>query len=150
MDSLSPFLFLTGLINDRKLSSESLNTFLSDTLDCLPQSSEDLAECFGYYLDELSALSVEAEKVKSSEISKDKHALVSEFEIDARPGLRTTKVSQKLRQEKDRESMTNVDEKYTALVEDINVHLTEIFEYAPSPSSDQPLVSPPPAPFLVS
>ena len=55
--------------------------------------------------------------------------LTSEFEIEARPGMRSTKVSQKLRQEKDRKNMTSEDTEYTKLVESLNDYLKEIFAY---------------------
>jgi hypothetical protein len=58
-----------------------------------------------------------------------KNALVSEFDIESRPGMRSTKVSQKLRQEKDRANMTSEDEEYTKLVENLNEFLKEIFTF---------------------
>jgi hypothetical protein len=55
--------------------------------------------------------------------------LTSEFEIEERPGIRPTKVSQKLRQELDRANMTTADTKYTTLLEELNEFLREIFSY---------------------
>jgi hypothetical protein len=103
-------------------------------LEALPESS-GLCESFQDYLNEVESLAAEAEvtaptTTDTPEKPNKKHALVSEFEIDSRPGMRSTKVSQKLRQEKDRANMTSEDEKYTTLVETINEHLKEIFLYS--------------------
>lgn len=59
--------------------------------------------------------------------------LTSEFDIESRPGKRATKVSAKLRQERDRENMTSKDEEYTKLTESVNEVLKEVFEYVLSP-----------------
>jgi hypothetical protein len=118
--------------NIRKFSSTTLVEFLSNTLQVLPES--ELRESFQEYLEEIEALTTEAEittpsKPDTQQKKPQKHALTSEFEIQARPGMRKTRVSQKLRQEKDRANMTSEDEDYTRLVECINDHLKEIFTY---------------------
>lgn len=61
-----------------------------------------------------------------------KLSLTSEFDIESRPGMRSTKVSQKLRQEKDRANMASEDEEYTKLVGSLNDVLKDIFSYFPS------------------
>ena len=92
----------------------------------LPQTSkareflQDLAADHTSLLEETEPAD-EAEKVTGQ--------LTSEFEIQERPGLRQTKISQKLRQERDRANMTTADTKYTALLEELNDFLQEILSY---------------------
>jgi 2',3'-cyclic-nucleotide 2'-phosphodiesterase (5'-nucleotidase family) len=65
----------------------------------------------------------------NSKKAKQKQPLVSEYDIQERPGMRATKISQKVRQEKDLANMTSEDEEYTKLVETINQYLKELFMY---------------------
>jgi hypothetical protein len=57
--------------------------------------------------------------------------LTSTFEIESRPGRRSTKVSQKLRQESDSAKLTPQDKRYTELISDVNFLLYEILEFPP-------------------
>jgi len=107
----------------RKFSSESLTEFLSATLEALPSSSE-LREILEEFADDHASLISENEGPCSSRPGTK--ALTSEFEIESRRGMRATKVSQKLRQEKDRANMTSADTKYTTLLENLNEILKEV------------------------
>ena len=100
--------------------------FLVSTIDSLPESS-DVHETFRQYLEDLEDLT--AEIAQTGTLQKSQHGLISEFEIQARPGTRPTKHSQKLRQESDRANMTTSDEEYTKLVDKINIFLKELFLY---------------------
>jgi hypothetical protein len=95
----------------------------------LPES--ELQDIFQQYLEETEALAEDAQNIPSvtSKLPQrsQKHALTSGFDIQSRPGMRSTKVSQKLRQEKDRANMTSEDEEYTKLVESLNEILKEVF-----------------------
>jgi Skp family chaperone for outer membrane proteins len=117
-------------VNDRKFSSTSLIEFLSSTIDALPPSSTDLIDLFTQYLEEIQLLAQEAKTSQqplANERQTKKLALTSEFEIESRPGMRSTRVSAKLRQERDRENMTSEDEEYTKLIESINEFLKDLF-----------------------
>ena len=90
-----------------------------------------MQDTFQQYLEEVEALAEDAQNIppatsKNTTHKSQKHALTSEFDIQSRPGMRSTKVSQKLRQEKDRANMTSEDEEYTKLVESLNEILKEI------------------------
>lgn len=109
--------------------------FLSDVIESLPES--DLRDTFQHFLDEIEALTADAEMAVDTTSNTPqklapKVSLTSEFEIESRPGMRSTKVSQKLRQEKDRANMTIEDEEYTKLVSTLNDVLKEVFSYSPS------------------
>jgi hypothetical protein len=95
----------------------------------LPES--ELQDTFQQYLEEIEVLTEEAQNIppttSNTRDKSQKHALTSEFDIQSRPGMRSTKVSQKLRQEKDRANMTSEDEEYTKLVESLNEILKETF-----------------------
>ena len=95
----------------------------------MPES--ELQDTFQQYLEEIEALAENAQKIPpttSNTPHKPKnHALTSEFDIQSRPGMRSTKVSQKLRQEKDRANMTSEDEEYTKLVKSLNEFLKDVF-----------------------
>ena len=69
---------------------------------------------------------------KKANLSSAEGNLTSTYEIEERMGNRATKVSQKLRQEKDRESMTSQDKTFTDLVAKINEALAEVFTYFPA------------------
>lgn len=104
--------------------------FLSSTIESLPES--DLQETFQHFLDEIEGLAADAEMAVPTTANTplkpvQKLSLTSEFEIEARPGMRSTKVSQKLRQEKDRANMTSEDEEYTKLVGTLNDVLKDVF-----------------------
>ena len=90
-----------------------------------------MQDTFQQYLEEIEALTEEAQNIppttSNTPQKSQKHALTSEFDIQSRPGMRSTKVSQKLRQEKDRANMTSEDEEYTKLVESLNEILKETF-----------------------
>jgi hypothetical protein len=105
--------------------------FLSNTIDALPKS--ELRDSFDQDLERIEALAEEAQltvpSTSNTPQKQKKHDLISEFDIESRPGMRSTKVSQKLRQEKDRENMTSEDEEYTKLVESLNEDLKQIFTY---------------------
>jgi hypothetical protein len=116
----------------RKFSSTRLIAFLSSVIDVLPESSE-LQETFQYYLNEVKRLVEESTLDTISNVSQKpsgKHTLISQFDIESRPGMRSTKVSQKLRQERDRANMTSEDAEYTKLVGEINDVLKELFGYS--------------------
>jgi len=87
-----------------------------------------LLDTFQQCIEEVEGLAADAE-VPNIPNTPHKHALTSEFEIESRPGMRSTKVSQKLRQEKDRANMTIEDEEYTKIVIAINDILKELFLY---------------------
>ena len=92
-----------------------------------------MQDVFQQYLDEVKALtrgSGVGAPSSSNTPQKQKNDLVSEFDIRSRPGMRSTKVSQKLRQEKDRANMTTEDAEYTKLMESFNELLKETFAYA--------------------
>jgi hypothetical protein len=90
-----------------------------------------MRDTFQQFLEELKSLAAEAEPTTTSEPVEKRHGLLSEFEIESRPGMRPTKVSQKLRQEKDRANMTSKDEEYTKLVNSINIYVKDILSYSP-------------------
>lgn len=122
----------TGLLTDvRKFSSTSLVQFLTSTIEALPEL--ELRDIFQQYLEEIEELAAEAQltipSASNTPQKQQKHALISEFDIESRPGTRTTKVSQKLRQERDRANMTSEDEEYTKLIESLNDLLKEVFMY---------------------
>ena len=123
-----------SLSNSRKFSSASLIEFLSSTIEALPES--DLQDTFQDFLDEIEGLAADAEIVAtttstSTQKTGQKPSFISQFEIESRPGMRSTKVSQKLRQEKDRANMTSEDEEYTKIVRTLNEVLKEVFSYVP-------------------
>ena len=103
--------------------------FLSSTIDALPETS-GISDVFQQYLEEIEILSGPTDEVVAKHGSRSRD-LTSEFEIESRPGLRPTKISQKLRQEKDRANMSSEDEEYTRLVESLNDDIKEIFTYHP-------------------
>ena len=93
-----------------------------------------MQDTFQDFLDEIEGLTADAEMAVPTPANTplkpvQKLSLTSEFEIEARPGMRPTKVSQKLRQEKDRANMTSEDEQYTKLVGTLNDILKEVFSY---------------------
>jgi len=106
-----------------KFSSKNLTEFLSATIEALSSSSE-LREILQEFADDHASLISENEGPGSSR--QGTKALTSEFEIETRLGMRATKISQKLRQEKDRADMTSTDTKYTALLENLNEILKEV------------------------
>lgn len=120
------------ITHDRKFSSASVLKFLKDVVEELPESSE-IAETFQLCVDEIEGLAADAEiALKAADTPQkggSKYALTSGFEIESRPGMRSTKISQKLRQEKDRANMTTEDEEYTKIVVAINDVLKELFLY---------------------
>jgi len=124
----------TSKANPRKFSSTSLVEFLTNAIDALPEISE-VSEAFQQYLDELEMLSCKTQEIAPMNTPEKSRirTLTSEFEIQSRPGMRATKVSQKLRQEKDRENMSSQDQEYTKLLESLNDYLKEIFQYPPQP-----------------
>ncbi len=113
----------------RKFSSTSLVEFLSSTVEALPES--ELQDTLQQYLEEVEALAEEAQTISHTTSNtpqkSQKHTLTSEFDIQSRPGMRPTKVSQKLRQENDRANMSSEDAEYTKLLESLNEILKEVF-----------------------
>jgi hypothetical protein len=116
--------------DNRVFSSSSLVKFLSDSIEALPESSE-VHSIFQQYLDDICALEAEAVLMASTAPHKGqtKHELVSDYDIQSRPGMRVTNVSQKKRQEQDRANMTSEDKEYTKIVANLNEILVEIFKY---------------------
>ena len=108
----------------------SLVAFLTSSIDVLPPSSEILQKFEGY-LDEIEGILADND-IKEASAAHDinqRQTLISEYDIHERPGMRSTKVSQMLRQQKDRANMTREDKEYTKLVENINDYLKELFAY---------------------
>jgi len=116
-------------VDSRKFSSTSLIEFLSTTIDALPPSSTTLIDLLSQYLEEIQLLTQEAQSQETLRKQIPKMNLTSEFDIESRPGMRSTKVSAKLRHHLDRENMTSKDEEYTKLTESVNEVLKEVFEY---------------------
>jgi hypothetical protein len=108
----------------------SLVAFLTSSIDALPPSSE-IRQKFEGYVEEIEGILADNDirEQSASYITNQRQTLISEYDIHERPGMRNTKVSQKLRQEKDRANMTREDEEYTKLVENINEYLKELFAY---------------------
>jgi hypothetical protein len=114
----------------RKFSSASLVAFLTSSIDALPTSSE-IRQKFEGFVEEIEGILADND-IRETSVSQNinqKQTLISEYDIQERPGMRNTKVSQKLRQEKDRANMTREDEEYTKLVQIINEYLKELFAY---------------------
>jgi hypothetical protein len=135
---LLPIYYIMGIylimelgVDCRKFSSTSLIEFLSSTIDALPSTSTNLIDILSQYLEEIQLLTQEAQLTSQQSLQKQtpKTSLISEFAIESRPGIRSTKVSAKLRQERDRENMTSEDEEYTKLTESVNEVLKEVFGY---------------------
>lgn len=101
-----------------------------------------MRETFQQFLEELKNLAAEVEPTTPSEQVEKRHGLLSEFEIESRPGMRPTKISQKLRQEKDRANMTSKDEEYTKLVNNINIYVKDILSYLSDNSLSDIVLSP--------
>jgi origin recognition complex subunit 3 len=110
----------------RKLSASSLLTFLTETADLVITTDEEIPRPFRYFAEEMEDLMANKARLSTAD-----GALTSAYEIESRTGNRATKVSQKLRQEKDRDSMTSLDKSFTEVVARINETLIHLFRYFP-------------------
>jgi len=97
-------------------------------------TDEEIPRPFRYFAEEMEDLMANKARLSTAD-----GGLTSAYEIESRTGNRATKVSQKLRQEKDRDSMTSLDKSFTEVVARINETLIHLFRYFPQKFQSDPI-----------